>query len=410
MSLRDDALEFHRKSRGKIAIRSKVPCSTKEDLSLAYTPGVADPCREIELDPDLVYEYTSKGNIVAVVTDGTAVLGLGNIGATASIPVMEGKSILFKGFADIDAFPICLDSKDPDEIVNIVKKMAPVFGGINLEDISAPRCFEIEDRLKDGLEIPVSHDDQHGTAVVTGAALINALKVVGKKFDEIEVAMCGAGAAGVAVAKFLMSFGAKDIVLCDSKGIIEEERGDLNPSKKEIAKITNPSGKKGSLADAIEGADVFIGVSAPGIVTEDMIRSMASDPIVFAMANPVPEIMPDLAKAAGSRVIATGRSDYPNQVNNVLGFPGIFRGALDVRASDINEEMKMAAARAIAKLADPISEECVIPSPFDRRVVPNVAEAVARAAIESGVARILADPKEVGRKVAERMGVVEEMD
>lgn len=410
MSLRDDALEFHRKSKGKIAIRSKVPCSTKEDLSLAYTPGVADPCREIELDPDLVYEYTSKGNIVAVVTDGTAVLGLGDIGATASIPVMEGKSILFKGFADIDAFPICLDSKDPDEIVNIVKKMAPVFGGINLEDISAPRCFEIEDRLKDGLEIPVFHDDQHGTAVVTGAALINALKVVGKKFDEIEVAMCGAGAAGVAVAKFLMSFGAKDIVLCDSKGIIEEERGDLNPSKKEIAKITNPSGKKGSLADAIEGADVFIGVSAPGIVTEDMIRSMASDPIVFAMANPVPEIMPDLAKAAGSRVIATGRSDYPNQVNNVLGFPGIFRGALDVRASDINEEMKMAAARAIAKLADPISEECVIPSPFDRRVVPNVAEAVARAAIESGVARILADPKEIGRNVAERMGVAEKMD
>lgn len=410
MSLRDDALEFHRKSRGKIAIRSKVPCSTKEDLSLAYTPGVADPCREIELDPDLVYEYTSKGNIVAVVTDGTAVLGLGDIGATASIPVMEGKSILFKGFADIDAFPICLDSKDPDEIVNIVKKMAPVFGGINLEDISAPRCFEIEDRLKDELEIPVFHDDQHGTAVVTGAALINALKVVGKKFDEIEVAMCGAGAAGVAVAKFLMSFGAKDIVLCDSKGIIEEERGDLNPSKKEIAKITNPSGKKGSLADAIEGADVFIGVSAPGIVTEDMIRSMASDPIVFAMANPVPEIMPDLAKAAGSRVIATGRSDYPNQVNNVLGFPGIFRGALDVRASDINEEMKMAAARAIAELADPISEECVIPSPFDRRVVPNVAEAVARAAIESGVARILADPKEIGRNVAERMGVAEKMD
>lgn len=410
MSLRDDALEFHRKSRGKIAIRSKVPCSTKEDLSLAYTPGVADPCREIELDPDLVYEYTSKGNIVAVVTDGTAVLGLGDIGATASIPVMEGKSILFKGFADIDAFPICLDSKDPDEIVNIVKKMAPVFGGINLEDISAPRCFEIEDRLKDELEIPVFHDDQHGTAVVTGAALINALKVVGKKFDEIEVAMCGAGAAGVAVAKFLMSFGAKDIVLCDSKGIIEEERGDLNPSKKEIAKITNPSGKKGSLADAIEGADVFIGVSAPGIVTEDMIRSMASDPIVFAMANPVPEIMPDLAKAAGARVIATGRSDYPNQVNNVLGFPGIFRGALDVRASDINEEMKMAAARAIAELADPISEECVIPSPFDRRVVPNVAEAVARAAIESGVARILADPKEIGRNVAERMGVAEKMD
>ncbi len=409
MSLRDDALEFHRKSRGKIAIKSKVPCSTKEDLSLAYTPGVADPCREIEHDPNLAYEYTSKGNIVAVVTDGTAVLGLGDIGATASIPVMEGKSILFKGFADIDAFPICLDSKDPDEIVNIVKRMAPIFGGINLEDISAPRCFEIEDRLKEELEIPVFHDDQHGTAVVTGAAMINALKIVGKKFDEIEVVMSGAGAAGVTVAKFLMSFGTEDIVLCDSKGIIEEERGDLNPSKKDIARITNPSGKKGSLADAIEGADVFIGVSAPGIVTEYMVQSMASDPIVFAMANPVPEIMPDLAKAAGARVIATGRSDYPNQVNNVLGFPGIFRGALDVRASDINEAMKMAAARAIAELADPISEEYVIPSPFDRRVVPKVAEAVARAAIESGVARILADPKEIGRTVAERMGVAEEV-
>ncbi len=407
MALRDDALEFHRKSRGKIAIRSKVPCGTREDLSLAYTPGVAEPCREIAKNPEMVYEYTSKGNLVAVVTDGSAVLGLGDIGAAASMPVMEGKAILFKGFADVDAFPICIDSKDASEIVETTKRIATVFGGINLEDISAPRCFEIEDRLKRELDIPVFHDDQHGTAVVTGAAMINALEIVRKRFENIAVVFSGAGAAGVAVSKFLMSFGVRDVVLCDSKGIIHSGRSDLNPSKVEMARITNPKGKTGSLDDALMGADVFIGVSAPGIVTEEMVESMAKDPIVFAMANPVPEIMPDLAKKAGARVVATGRSDFPNQVNNVLGFPGIFRGALDVRARDINEEMKMAAARAIARLAEPISEDCIIPSPFDRRVVPKVAEAVARAAIESGVARLVVDPAEVGRKAAERIGLVE---
>jgi malate dehydrogenase (oxaloacetate-decarboxylating) len=405
MTLREDALEFHRKSRGKIAIKSKVPCRTREDLSLAYTPGVAEPCREIERDPELIYDYTSKGNLVAVVTDGTAVLGLGDIGAAAAMPVMEGKAILFKEFADVDAFPICIDSLDPAEIVEVTKRISTVFGGINLEDISAPRCFEIEDRLKAELDIPIFHDDQHGTAVVTAAALINALKVVAKGFEEVRVVTSGAGAAGVAVSKFLMSFGVKDLILCDSRGIVHTGRGDLNPSKMEMAKITNPGEKTGSLADALEGADVFVGVSAPGIVTEEMVRSMAGGPIVFAMANPVPEIMPDLARRAGARVVATGRSDFPNQVNNVLGFPGIFRGALDVRARDINDEMKIAAAKAIATLAEPVSADRIIPSPFDRRVVPKVAEAVARAAIESGVARIEVDPAEVGRRAAERIGL-----
>jgi malate dehydrogenase (oxaloacetate-decarboxylating) len=405
MTLREDALEFHRKSRGKIAIKSKVPCRTREDLSLAYTPGVAEPCREIERDPELIYDYTSKGNLVAVVTDGTAVLGLGDIGAAAAMPVMEGKAILFKEFADVDAFPICIDSLDPAEIVEVTKRISTVFGGINLEDISAPRCFEIEDRLKAELDIPIFHDDQHGTAVVTAAALINALKVVAKGFEEVRVVTSGAGAAGVAVSKFLMSFGVKDLILCDSRGIVHTGRGDLNPSKMEMAKITNPGEKTGSLADALEGADVFVGVSAPGIVTEEMVRSMAGGPIVFAMANPVPEIMPDLARRAGARVVATGRSDFPNQVNNVLGFPGIFRGALDVRARDINDEMKIAAAKAIATLAEPVSADRIIPSPFDRRVVPKVAEAVARAAIESGVARLEVDPAEVGRRAAERTGL-----
>jgi malate dehydrogenase (oxaloacetate-decarboxylating) len=405
MALRDDALEFHRKSRGKIAIKSKVPCSTREDLSLAYTPGVAEPCREIEKDPDRIYDYTAKGNLGAVVTDGTAVLGLGDIGAGAAMPVMEGKAILFKEFADVDAFPICIDSKDPSVVVEVTKRISTVFGGINLEDISAPRCFEIEDRLKRELDIPIFHDDQHGTAVVTAAALINALKVVAKGFEEVRVVTSGAGAAGVAVSKFLMSFGVKDLILCDSRGIVHTGRGDLNPSKMEMAKITNPGEKTGSLADALEGADVFVGVSAPGIVTEEMVRSMAGGPIVFAMANPVPEIMPDLARRAGARVVATGRSDFPNQVNNVLGFPGIFRGALDVRARDINDEMKIAAAKAIATLAEPVSADRIIPSPFDRRVVPKVAEAVARAAIESGVARLEVDPAEVGRRAAERTGL-----
>ncbi|MDD4094387.1 MAG: NAD-dependent malic enzyme [Methanothrix sp.] len=398
MTLRDDALEFHKASGGKIAIHSKVPCATAKDLSLAYTPGVAEPCREIEKNPDDVYLYTSKGNIVAVVTDGTAVLGLGDIGPLASIPVMEGKAILFKNFAGIDAFPIAVASKDPNVIVNTVAAIQPVFGGINLEDISAPRCFEVEARLKEILNIPVFHDDQHGTAVVALAALINALKVVGKSFPSLRVAVSGAGAAGTAVTKFLYSFGAKDVILCDSRGVIHQGRTDLNPSKKEIAQLTNPRNVSGTLADAISGADVFLGLSVAGIVTPQMVRSMAKDAIVFAMANPVPEIMPDLAMQAGARVVATGRSDFPNQVNNVLGFPGIFRGALDVRASDINEAMKVAASHAIAGLVENVSEKCIIPSPLDRRVVPAVAAAVARAAIETGVARVPMDPAEVGRR------------
>lgn len=402
MSLREDALEFHRAAKGKIAVHSKVPCSTQADLSLAYTPGVAEPCREIEKNPDDAYEYTSKGNLVAVVTDGTAVLGLGDIGPLAAVPVMEGKAILFKNFAGIDAFPIAITSKDPSVIVDTVARIEPVFGGINLEDISAPRCFEVEERLKKMLSIPVFHDDQHGTAVVALAALINALRVVGKEFKDIRVAVSGAGAAGIAVTKFLLSFGTRDVVLCDSRGVVGLSRKDLNSSKQEIARITNPKGISGTLADAIAGSDVFIGLSVAGIVRPEMVKSMASDSIVMAMANPVPEIMPDLALQAGARVVATGRSDYPNQVNNVLGFPGIFRGALDVRASDINEAMKMAAAKAIASLVEAVSEETIIPSPLDRRVVPAVAEAVARAAIETGVARRPVDPKEV-RRNAEKL-------
>jgi malate dehydrogenase (oxaloacetate-decarboxylating) len=402
MSLREDALDFHRAAKGKIAVHSKVPCSTQADLSLAYTPGVAEPCREIEKNPDDAYEYTSKGNLVAVVTDGTAVLGLGDIGPLASVPVMEGKAILFKNFAGIDAFPIAITSKDPSVIVDTVARIEPVFGGINLEDISAPRCFEVEEQLKRALKIPVFHDDQHGTAIVALAALINALRVVGKEFANIRVAVSGAGAAGVAVTKFLLSFGVRDAILCDSRGVIHQGRMDLNPSKQEIARITNPRGITGGLSDAMAGADVFLGLSVAGIVSSTMVGSMARDAVVFAMANPVPEIMPDLALQAGARVVATGRSDFPNQVNNVLGFPGIFRGALDVRASDINEEMKMAAAKAIAGLVETVSEKKIIPSPLDRRVVPAVAEAVARAAIKTGVARRPVDPEEV-RRNAEKM-------
>jgi malate dehydrogenase (oxaloacetate-decarboxylating) len=398
MSLRDEALEFHRASGGKIAMHSKVPCATVKDLSLAYTPGVAEPCREIEKRPDDVYQYTAKGNLVAVVTDGTAVLGLGDIGPLASIPVMEGKAILFKNFAGIDAFPIAVSSKDPSVIVDTVAAIEPVFGGVNLEDISAPRCFEVEERLKNKLNIPVFHDDQHGTAVVALAALINALKVVGKSFPEIRVAVSGAGAAGIAVTRFLYSFGAKDVILCDSRGVIHQGRTDLNAAKEKIASETNPRQIKGGLADAMKEADVFLGLSVAGIVSQEMVESMADDAIVFAMANPDPEIMPHLALQAGARVVATGRSDFPNQVNNVLGFPGIFRGALDVRAKDINEPMKVAASQAIAALVDPVSEESIIPSPLDRRVVPAVAEAVARAAIESGTARLRLDPAEVGRR------------
>jgi malate dehydrogenase (oxaloacetate-decarboxylating) len=397
MSLREDALAFHKAFRGKIAVHSKVPCSTRQDLSLAYTPGVAEPCREIQKNPDDVYDYTAKGNMVAVVTDGTAVLGLGDIGPLASIPVMEGKAILFKNFAGIDAFPIAIASKDPSVIVDTVTMIEPIFGGINLEDISAPRCFEVEARLKKILKIPVFHDDQHGTAIVALAALINALKVVGKEFANVRVAVSGAGAAGIAVTKFLYSFGVRDAILCDSKGVIHQGRTDLNLAKQEISRSTNPRNITGTLADAIQGADVFLGLSVAGIVTPAMVKSMAKDGIVFAMANPVPEIMPDLALEAGARVVATGRSDFPNQVNNVLGFPGIFRGALDVRASDINEAMKVAASKAIADLVVAPSEKCIIPSPLDRRVVPKVAEAVARAAIETGMARLNVDPVDVGR-------------
>jgi malate dehydrogenase (oxaloacetate-decarboxylating) len=408
MSFREEALSFHKAAMGKIAVHSKVPCCSKHDLSLAYTPGVAEPCREIQKNADDVYEYTAKGNIVAVVTDGTAVLGLGDIGPLASIPVMEGKAILFKNFAGIDAFPIAITSKDPSVIVDTVARIEPVFGGINLEDISAPRCFEVEKRLKETLKIPVFHDDQHGTAVVALAALINALKVVGKDFSNIRVAVSGAGAAGTAVTKFLLSFGVRDAILCDSRGVIHSGRADLNIAKQEIASITNPRNITGTLADAIKGADVFLGLSVAGIVSPAMVKSMASDAIVFAMANPVPEIMPDLAKEAGARVVATGRSDFPNQVNNVLGFPGIFRGALDVRASDINEPMKIAASKAIASLVEDVSEESIIPSPLDRRVVPAVAAAVARAAVETGVARLPMDPLEVGRKAEALVSELEE--
>ncbi|ABK14202.1 Malate dehydrogenase (oxaloacetate-decarboxylating) [Methanothrix thermoacetophila PT] len=380
---------------GKIAISSRVVLKDAEDLSLAYTPGVAEPSLAISRNPDDVYLYTSKGNMVAVVTDGTAVLGLGDIGPLASIPVMEGKALLFKKFAGIDAFPIALSTKDPAEIVETVVRISPVFGGINLEDISAPRCFEIEEELKKRLDIPVFHDDQHGTAVVVVAALINALKLVGKSFKDISIAVSGAGAAGVAVTKFLLDFGVRDIRVCDRKGIIHRGREDLSPIKRMLAELTNPEGITGTLRDAMRGADVFIGLSVGGIVSRDMVEGMGRDPVVFAMANPVPEIMPDEARKAGARVVATGRSDYPNQVNNALGFPGIFRGALDVRASDINERMKRAAAFAIASLVDPVREDCIIPSPLDRRVVPAVAEAVAAAAIESGVARMPVDPSEV---------------
>lgn len=391
MNINEEALKLHEENRGKIEVVSKTEVKNMHDLAVVYTPGVAEPCRKIHQDVNQVYRYTTKGNMVAVVTDGTAVLGLGDIGPEAALPVMEGKAVLFKHFAGVDAFPICLATKDPDKIVEAVTLIAPGFGGINLEDISAPRCFEIEDRLKKILDIPVFHDDQHGTAIVVLSGLINALKVVGKEIDKIKVVVNGAGASAIAVLKFIMSAGVKNAILCDSKGIIYEGRKEnMNPVKEEMAKITNKEKIKGTLVDAIKGADVFLGLSVAGALKPEMVKTMASDSIIFAMANPTPEIMPDIAKAAGARIVATGRSDFPNQVNNCLGFPAIFKGALKVRASQINEKMKLAAAHALASLIseDELHDENVIADVFDPRVVERESEAVAKAAVESGVARI----------------------
>lgn len=391
MDINQEALKLHSENRGKIEVVSKTEIKDMHDLAVVYTPGVAEPCRKINQNKEDVYTYTVKGNMVAVVSDGTAVLGLGDIGPEAAIPVMEGKAVLFKYFAGVDAFPICLATKDTEEIIKAVTLLAPVFGGINLEDISAPRCFEIERRLKETLDIPVFHDDQHGTAVVVLSGLINALKVTHKKIDEVKIVVNGAGAASIAVTKFLLSAGAKDVTLCDSKGMIYEGRTEnMNSAKEEIAKLTNLTKQKGSLSDALVGADVFLGLSGPNLVNREMVRTMAHDPIIFAMANPTPEILPDEAKAGGARIIATGRSDFPNQVNNCLGFPALFKGALQVRASEINEEMKLAAAYAIASVIpdDELSETNIIPNVFHPEVMKKEAEAVAQAARDTGVARI----------------------
>lgn len=390
MSIQEESLQLHEQWKGKIEVISTVPVKDRHDLSVAYTPGVAEPCLKISENVDLSYTYTRRWNLVAVVTDGTAVLGLGDIGPEAGMPVMEGKCVLFKTFADVDAFPLCVRSKSVDDIVNTVRLLAGSFGGVNLEDISAPRCFEIEQKLKECCDIPIFHDDQHGTAVVTAAAMLSAMKLTGRKIEEQECVVSGAGAAGVAVTKLLMSMGLRNVILCDTKGAIYEGREGLNPFKQEMAKISNREMKKGSLEDVIKGADIFIGVSAPGIVSQDMVRSMNPNPLIFAMSNPTPEIMPDLAKEAGAAVVGTGRSDFANQINNVLAFPGIFRGALDVRASDINDEMKIAAAYALAGLItdEELTADYIIPAPFDPRVGPAVAKAVAKAAKDSGVARI----------------------
>ena len=391
MDYAKESLRLHEQWKGKIEVIATVPVATKEDLSLAYTPGVAEPCLAIQKDINKSYTLTRRHNLCLVVTDGSAVLGLGDIGPEAGMPVMEGKCVLFKAFGGVDAFPLCVKTKDVDEFVETVYNISGSFGGINLEDISAPRCFEIERKLKERCDIPIFHDDQHGTAVITLAGLTNALKVVGKKIDEIKIAVSGAGAAAIAISKHLISAGVKNITLCDRTGIIYKgrEKG-MNWIKSEMAEITNPENLRGTLADAMKGADVFIGVSAPGSVSQDMIRSMARDPIIFACANPTPEIFPDEAKAAGAKIISTGRSDYPNQINNVLAFPGIFRGAFDVRASDINEAMKVAASHALAELVEPdkLSPDYIIPAAFDPRVGPAVAKAVAQAAREAGVARL----------------------
>ncbi len=390
MDIREESLKLHYDWNGKIEVISRVPINSSEDLALAYTPGVAEPCLEVQKDINKSYELTRRSNLVAVITDGTAVLGLGDIGPEAGMPVMEGKCALFKAFGDVDAFPLCVKSKDVDEIVNTVYLISGSFGGINLEDISAPRCFEIERKLKEKCDIPIFHDDQHGTAIIVAAGLLNALKITNKKIDEIKVVMNGAGAAGIAIAKHLMNMGVRHITMCDSKGIICKGDERLNAVKREMAEITNLEHKTGTLADAMVGADVFLGISAAGCVSEDMVRSMNRDAIIFAMANPTPEIMPDLAKNAGAAVVGTGRSDFPNQINNVLAFPGIFRGALDCRAADINEEMKIAASYALASIIDEseLSADYILPHAFDPRVGKAVAAAVKQAAIDSGVARI----------------------
>ncbi|EOR23212.1 Malate dehydrogenase, Phosphate acetyltransferase [Niallia nealsonii AAU1] len=401
MSLREDALHMHQVKQGKLEIQAKVEVKNAQDLSLAYSPGVAEPCKEIFENPEKVYDFTMKGNMVGLVTNGTSVLGLGNIGAEASLPVMEGKAILFKSFAGVDAFPIALNTTDVDKIVETVKLMAPTFGGIHLEDIAAPDCFEIEERLNKELTIPVYHDDQHGTAIVTLAGLVNALKIVKKKMNDLKVVINGAGASGIAISRLLYSYGVTNMIICDTKGAIYAGRPvSMNPAKESVAIYTNAKGEKGYLSDVIKGADVFIGVSVADTLTIEMVQTMKKDAIIFAMANPVPEISPADAKAAGAIIVGTGRSDFPNQVNNVLAFPGIFRGALDVRATTINEEMKKAAAEAIAALiADSeLTEDYVIPSPFDPRVAPAVAAAVAKAAMETNVARIQVDPEQVRLK------------
>ncbi|HLR40536.1 MAG TPA: malic enzyme-like NAD(P)-binding protein [Virgibacillus sp.] len=400
-NLRDEALHVHKVNQGKLTTESKVPVRNAEDLSLAYSPGVAEPCKEIYDRNETVYDYTMKGNMVAVVSDGSAVLGLGNIGPEAALPVMEGKSVLFKSFAGVDSFPICLATNDVEEIVQTVKLMEPTFGGVNLEDIAAPNCFIIEEKLKKETNIPIFHDDQHGTAIVTVAGLMNALKLAGKSFSDIKVVANGAGAAGIAIIKLLYNVGVREIIMCDSRGAIFEGRSKgMNDVKEQVAKMTNNEKKQGSLEEMLEGADVFIGVSVGGALTQDMVQKMNEDPIIFAMANPDPEILPADAKAAGASIIGTGRSDFPNQVNNVLAFPGIFRGALDVRATRINEKMKIAAAEAIASLIedDELHADYVIPAPFDARVAPLVASSVAKAAMESGVARIQVDPEDVAEK------------
>lgn len=380
MGVNEEALKAHEEWNGKLSTEAKSKVDTREALAIAYTPGVAEPCKEIAKDKDLAYKYTWKANTIAVVSDGSAVLGLGNIGPEAAMPVMEGKAVLFKEFGGVNAVPICLDTQDTEEIIKAVKYIAPGFGGINLEDISAPRCFEIEERLKAELNIPVFHDDQHGTAIVVLAASINALKVTGKKKEDCKIVVNGAGAAGVAISKLLLKYGFGSVTLCDSRGIVSADRPDLNDTKKEMLKITNPENRSGKLADAVVGTDIFVGVSAPGVLTADMIKTMNAEPIIFAMANPVPEIMPDEAKAAGARIVGTGRSDFPNQINNVVAFPGIFRGALEARAPQITEEMKLAAAEAIAAAvpADKLCEDNIMPEAFDHHVRDAVSEAVKR--------------------------------